>query len=182
MPQNKITDPLKDIDVTELEELTEKQRNFVYHKLQGRSNSDAYREAYDVSNMSTQAIWVEASRMASHPKISLWVKAARLNQFVDGTVTLESHIRRLAELSHKAQEAGNYGAAVNAEHHIGKAAGLYIERHQDVNREKELQIVERILEAYGPDHALRAAERLKLDVTTHAKLLQAIEKAQETRH
>ena len=45
-------------------------------------------------------------------------------------VTYSRHIKRLDVLSHKAEDAGNWNAAVAAEKSRGQAAGLYIDRKE----------------------------------------------------
>jgi len=46
-------------------------------------------------------------------------------------VTYKNHIRRLAELSHAAEEKGAYSAAVQAEHRRGMARGdIYVNRSE----------------------------------------------------
>jgi phage terminase small subunit len=45
-------------------------------------------------------------------------------------VTYSRHIKRLDVLSHKAEDAGNWNAAVQAEKSRGQAAGLYIDRKE----------------------------------------------------
>lgn len=54
--------------------LTEKQEHFVKLLSEGATNADAYRAAYDCSNMVPNTIYSESSKLASNPKI-----AARLN-------------------------------------------------------------------------------------------------------
>ena len=43
-------------------------------------------------------------------------------------LTLESHLARLEELSRKAEEEGQFSAAITAETNRGKASGLYTEK------------------------------------------------------
>jgi len=56
-------------DTEELQELTEKQYNFVLGIQKGLTKSDAYRQAYDVSNMKTETVHRLASVEASKEKI-----------------------------------------------------------------------------------------------------------------
>lgn len=54
-------------------------------------------------------------------------------------LTLEDHLRELADLRDKACDAGKYAAAITAEVARGKAAGLYVERIETHSTgEKEL--------------------------------------------
>lgn len=170
MPQNKIT-PSTDSTPQELPDLTENQLAFVRALLEGNNASDAYRAAYDTSNWTNEAIWVEASRLANHPKVVLWLQAAKEHSFQDTKVTLQTHVRRLTELSARAEKAGNYGAAVQAEVHAGKATGLYIDRVQDVDRGRELAILDRIFKRHGRTAVLAAAERLGLEPQEYVHIL-----------
>ncbi|MDX1488628.1 MAG: hypothetical protein R3268_10540 [Acidiferrobacterales bacterium] len=47
-------------------------------------------------------------------------------------VTLDGHLQQLADLSDKAMKAGQYSAAITAEHYRCKAVGLYVERSENV--------------------------------------------------
>ena len=57
--------------------LTGKQEEFAKNIVQGMSQADAYRSAYDADNMGDNAVAVEASRMMDNPKIALRVKELR---------------------------------------------------------------------------------------------------------
>ncbi len=58
------------------EEPTTYMKGFARSIGQGMNQADAYRANYDVSNMSAAAIYVEASRLANHPKVSLMIANA----------------------------------------------------------------------------------------------------------
>jgi hypothetical protein len=171
MPQNKITPPDHNQAPQELPDLTDKQLAYVTKRLEGLGITDAYRASYDASGMTNEATWVEASRTEVHPKISLWLRTARQATLAKRTITLEGHVDRLTQLSERAEASGNYGAAVQAEVHVGKATGLYIERHQDVDRGRELTILDRIFKRYGRTAGLAAAERLGLEPQEYSHIL-----------
>ena len=50
--------------------LTPKQEAFVQNIIQGMSQADAYRSAYDTNRMSDNAIYREASLLMSNPKVA----------------------------------------------------------------------------------------------------------------
>jgi phage terminase small subunit len=50
--------------------LTAKQMKFVEEIGKGGSQSNAYRKAYDTSQMAPKTIWEEASRLRRHPKVA----------------------------------------------------------------------------------------------------------------
>jgi hypothetical protein len=124
--QHKKTSP-QNIDLADLPELTEQQRNFVFLLLQGKSASDAYRAAYDCTNSQDRTIWCEASKLKHHPRVAIWLSAARQAEMGTAKVTLEQHIKRLDRLEELCIGSGNLGAAVQAEQLIGKASGHYKE-------------------------------------------------------
>ncbi len=50
--------------------LTAKQEEFSVAVAGGKSQSDAYRQAYDAENMTQSQIWVESSTLAKNPKVA----------------------------------------------------------------------------------------------------------------
>lgn len=125
-----IADKFADIPeetLSELPDLTDNQHKFVMALIgdSALTASDAFRKAYDTSNWSDEAIWVQASRLKAHPKVKLWLDAVRALQLKTGQVTLNSHLSDLEGLAARAEQSGNYGAAVNAKVSQGRAAGLY---------------------------------------------------------
>lgn len=58
--------------------LTEKQEAFAQGLAEGLTNAEAYRKAYDTSNMQPATVHNEASRLAQHPGVS-----ARLNSILE---------------------------------------------------------------------------------------------------
>jgi phage terminase small subunit len=113
---------------SDLPRLTLKQRKWVQGVQDGLNQSDAYRKAYDAENMKPEAIWVAASRLASEPKVALWLERMKEGQFKKIVITRDSHLKRLAELSTAAQAAGQYGPAVTAAKLQGDVTGLYVSR------------------------------------------------------
>jgi len=147
MARRKITAPDNNAvidDQDDLPELTQQQYAFVAAVLSGKSGADAYRTAYDCTSMSPNAVWVEASRARSHPKISLWLAQARKAGLGAAVVTLQGHIQELERLREVALETGNVGAAVQAEQLRGKASGHYVERYADVTETDPMRALEEI--------------------------------------
>ena len=68
--------------------LTSKQNKFIEGIIEGSCQSDAYRLAYDRTNMSSKTIWEAASRLSKNPKV-----VARLDQL---TVEKEQNKRMFA--------------------------------------------------------------------------------------
>ena len=57
--------------------LTPKQEAFVQNIIQGMNQADAYRSAYSCKNMSDNAIYVNASKLAADAKVTLRIKELR---------------------------------------------------------------------------------------------------------
>ncbi len=112
----------------ELPTLTPKQQAFVQGLLEGKSASNAYRAAYDCSNMAEPTVWSEASRLRANPKVSAWLRHYQRIGMDEARITLQEHLAELARGREVALALGQASAAVQAEHYRGKAAGLYEER------------------------------------------------------
>lgn len=110
--------------------LTAKQVAFVEAVAKGASASDAYRQAYDCSNMSDKTIHETSSRLMKNPKV-----VARLAE-IDATAVAASKLSRqwiieqLIAVAAKAQEIGDLKAANRALELLGKVdvMGLFVER------------------------------------------------------
>lgn len=116
----------------DLPDLTPQQMTFVRQILAGKSNADAYRAAYNCQRSTPEAIWVSASRLRRHPKIALWIDAAREICLGSAVMTLADHLRELERLKTLAIKGGNFGAAVQCEQLRGKASGYYVDRVEDI--------------------------------------------------
>ena len=57
--------------------LTAKQEQFCQNIIQGMSQADAYRSAYDANNMADKTIYEEASKLMASPNIATRVKELR---------------------------------------------------------------------------------------------------------
>ena len=123
---------INSIDLSQLPVLTEKQEKFARGLLEGLSASDAYRAAYDCSNSEDCTIWGNASRLKTDSRVLAWLKAARIAGLEQGVLSHMQFVNRLLELSAKAEEAGAYGAAIQAMTNAGKAAGHMVERYEDM--------------------------------------------------
>ena len=112
----------------DLPDLTEQQLRFVEGILAGKSGTDAYRAAYDCSNMQQSTIWAAASRLRNNCKVSAWISAGRIAGLGTAAASLDNHLAELARLREIAERTGNIGAAVQAEQLRGKAMGHYTEK------------------------------------------------------
>ena len=111
--------------------LTPKQEAFALAVASGKTQSDAYREAFNVRpTTKMETINQAASRLMANSNINARVEELRKPIAQKAMVTLESHIQRLKELSEMAIEQGQIAAAIKAEELCGKASGVYVEKRQ----------------------------------------------------
>lgn len=152
MARRKITEPEDLPGADELPTLTEQQMDWVRARLAGANATDAYRQAYDTTNMAPRTVWAEASRLNTDPNVAAWLAAARMACLDTAKMTLDSHCAELARLREIALATGNVGAAVQAEQIRGKASGLHVERFEDVTTFDPMATLER-LRAISPQAA-----------------------------
>lgn len=110
--------------------ITDKQQAFIDAIVDGNNISDAYRLAYDASNMSAASIHVEACRLAKNPKITL-----RLDQYyadrefsnrLQRLSRSERVISKLEEIALHSHE--HDGTQVRALELLGKSMGMWIDK------------------------------------------------------
>lgn len=160
MAQNKLTEAVE--IAADLPELTAQQSKFVWGLLAGKTGADAYRAAYDCTNMANESIWVEASKLRNNPKVALWLARARMAELGAAKLTLDSHMQRLESLSVAAETSGNYGAAINAEIARGKAMGHYTEKLEVHNSDPVASLKE--LQQTNPELAALIARKHGVDL------------------
>lgn len=129
----------------DLPALTHKQFRFVQGILEGKTASDAYRAAYDVSSMVDATIWAEASRLFNDHKVSAWLAKARQEALHSAVMTKEAYIQELSRLARKCEDSDNLGAAVKATELQGKVMGHYVDQIKDVSDNERLREKEQSL-------------------------------------
>jgi len=159
--RRKISNQALNDAAADLPDLTEQQRKFVEGVLMGKTLTDAYRAAYDCSNMAASTIWPNASRLNADNNVAAWIAAARKAHFGSAIRTKDQHIHHLIELRQIAVETGNVGAAVQAEQLIGKVEGHYTER-MDVTVTDPLQTLREIAQ-FAPELAARLAKEQDIE-------------------
>lgn len=111
--------------------LTPKQEKFALAVASGKTQSDAYREAFNVRpTTKPETVNQQASRLMADRNISARVEELRKPIANKAMITLESHIARLKELAELAIQEGQIAAAIKAEELCGKASGVYVEKRQ----------------------------------------------------
>lgn len=115
----------------ELPTLTPKQQKFVMIYLtNGNNATDAYRQAYNCENMSSEAIYVEASKLLKNPKVALWIEYSQENikkNFEDELLyTAKDAMREYTELQELSMESlKTYNVAKGCIDGKCKVAGLH---------------------------------------------------------
>lgn len=135
---------------------------FVRGLLAGKTGIDAYRAAYSCEHWTANAIMVEASRLRVHPKISLWLSAARQAHLGTAILTREAHLAELERLKELALASGNLGAAIVAEQTRGKVAGHHVEQVRDVTQYDPAHTLNEIASA-SPELAQMLAQQHGID-------------------
>lgn len=119
----------------ELPKLTDKQQMFVLkYAINGNNASEAYRNAYDCSEMKDESVNVEASKMLKNPKVSLWIEYANANiakVFKDEIkYSAKDCFDELTEVQSRAKnDTGNYTQEIKAIELKGKLAGHFVDKH-----------------------------------------------------
>ena len=109
--------------------LTSKQEAFAISVASGKTQADAYRDAYNVRpTTKPETTQSKASILMADGNIRARVEELKKPIIEAAGITLESHLSRLAHLGQKAEEAESYTAAISAEVARGKVAQLYTER------------------------------------------------------
>jgi hypothetical protein len=130
--RRKITAPAEPINAPDLPELPACDQQFVHLIVTGASAAEAFRMTRDVAHWTPASVWAEASRLRNAPKIVSWIASAMKAGMASTKITIERHVRELERLKELSVASGNMGAAVQCEQTIGKAAGLHIDRVQEV--------------------------------------------------
>ena len=119
--------------------LTAKQMKFVEEVSEGGSQSNAYRKAYDTSQMAPKTIWEEASRLRRHPKVAARIEELEAEKEARRRMqALSREDRVLEELEKIAFGDGHASGRLKALELLGKHVGLF--------KPKEVPVVERSVE------------------------------------
>ena len=119
--------------------LTAKQMKFVEEIGKGGSQSNAYRKAYDTSQMAPKMIWEEASRLRRHPKVAARIVELEAEKEARRRMqALSREDRVLQELEKIAFGDGPASGRLKALGLLGKHVGLF--------KPNEVPVVERSVE------------------------------------
>lgn len=110
---------------SDLPKLTKNQQSYADGRLAGLNQADSYREAYNAENMNDNSIWVEASRLDSHPKVALWLDYHRAELQERAKIDIDSHLTDLLIMRDTAFRKDQIATAITAEKARGEVAGFY---------------------------------------------------------
>ena len=110
--------------------LTNRQREFAKHYIDGRySNAECARKAgYSADSARNHAAKLLDGK--SFPEVPELIKELREERERKYGVTLVNQLKRFDELSHAAEDAGQFSAAINAEKIRSSLGGLTIDRRE----------------------------------------------------
>ena len=78
--------------------LTAKQEAFVQNIIQGMSQADAYRSAYDTKKMSDKSIWENASRLMANDKVTARITELRNELAKPSIMSAQERLEWLTQL------------------------------------------------------------------------------------
>lgn len=153
----------REINLDDLPDLSAAEQVFVERILSGDKANEAYKAAHpEYADWLPTSINNAAYRLRNKTSIRAWIHAGRMAGLEKIGSTVEAHIADLHRLSHAAEAAGNYGAAVQAEKLKGEAQGFYVSRYEDVGKGvNEKELLTKLRQLLGPD-AQPIADRLGL--------------------
>jgi hypothetical protein len=162
--------------------LTNRQKEFARHYIEGRySNAECARKAGYAEDSAN----VQASKLLNgrdFPLVVEYIAEEREARERKYGVTLINQLKRFDELSHNAEEAGQFSAAINAEKIRSSLGGLTIDRRETTNvhkydelsREEITARLAKLREKY-PAAFIEGEYSEVTDVETRAEPMEAIE-------
>lgn len=119
--------------------LTPKQEKFVQGIIEGKSQADAYRAAYNTKNMTDKTIREEASRLMSDPNVSAMVKELRNQAKASTIMSAQERMEWLTDLIKNTNEGTT--DRLRAIDIINKMTGEYVTKiDADVKNEVTINI------------------------------------------
>ena len=123
--------------------LTAKQEKFAQLISAGKTQAEAYRQAYDVSGMQDATVWNEASKLVRNPQVTTRLEVLRAeNDCIRRSLVLDHEEAILAQLQHEAFTAKTDGARIRALELLGRHAGMFTERVEVEQVERSVSQIE----------------------------------------
>ena len=119
--------------------LTAKQELFVQNIIEGKSQADAYRAAYNTKRMSDNSIYVNASKLMSDTKVALRIKELREELAKPSIMTAQERLEWLTEVVKDTEQA--MCDRLKASDQMNRMQGQYIQKIEaDVKNEVTINI------------------------------------------
>ena len=119
--------------------LTPNQEAFAQNIIEGMTQADAYRSAYDCSKMSDKTIWEKASRLMADNKVRTRVQELRDQVALSSIMTAQERLKWLTSVIKDAEERTEN--KLKAADIMNKMQGEYVQRIEaDVNSEVNINI------------------------------------------
>jgi phage terminase small subunit len=106
--------------------LTPKQELFVQKIIEGMSQADAYRSAYSCKNMSDNAIYREASLLASNPKVAQRISELRNELATPSVMSAQKRLEWLTDLVNTGSAYSLASEKIRAIDIMNKMTGEYV--------------------------------------------------------
>lgn len=117
--------------------LTPKQELFVQKIIEGMSQADAYRSAYETKRMSDNAIYREASLLLDNPKVAQRLSELRAELAKPSIKTAQERLEWLTQLIDSEQEGTN--EKLRAIDIMNKMEGCYVQKIEGSLNVKKLE-------------------------------------------
>lgn len=116
-----------------MSKLTHQQEAFAQAVAGGKTQSDAYREAYPKSlKWPDKTLWSKASELMANGMVLDRVQGLRRPAVERAELSVDAHIAKLAEIRDAALQAFDFGPAVRAEIARGQVGGYYVQKTEVV--------------------------------------------------
>jgi hypothetical protein len=109
--------------------LTAKQDAFaVNYACKGMTKADAYRLAYNTTNMKDKQVYEEACKLSKHPKVTQRANELLDEMQVDDIVSAQKILRSMLDTAESAAETGQLGVAMQANDRLMRHKALLTDR------------------------------------------------------
>lgn len=169
-----------DIEAETGRKLTNRQREFARYYVEGiYSNAECARKA-GYADPSAASIAGHLLAGKKFPHVVDYIQELRQERERRYGVTVIGQLKRLDELSHGAEEAGQFSAAINAEKIRSALGGLTVDRREQIHQLDDLsreEITSRLaqLRKEYPQAFIEGEYKEVKDVSTRSELLEHIE-------
>ena len=170
----------EDIEAETGRKLTNRQREFARYYVEGiYSNAECARKA-GYADPSAASIAGHLLAGKKFPHVVDYIQELRQERERRYGVTVIGQLKRLDELSHGAEDAGQFSAAINAEKIRSALGGLTVDRREQIHQLDDLsreEITSRLaqLRKQYPQAFIEGEYKEVKDVSTRGELLEHIE-------